>query len=58
MGDEDPCAAFGFFVSCGGDGWLREDGDAAGARAGGEETGVGVDGVEKGDYGCVYGAFW
>lgn len=58
MGNEDPIAAFGFFVGGGGrGGGGGEDGDAAGARAGGEETRVGVDGGEEGDYGDVYVAF-
>lgn len=37
-------------------GSVGEDGDAAGAGAGGEEGGVAVDGVEKGDDGGVHRA--
>lgn len=46
VGDKEPKAAPGLFLGGGGRGGgrLREDGDAAGARAGGEVRGVGVDG--------------
>ena len=51
MGDEEPGAASGFFVGVGGGGrGLREDGDAAGAGAGGEVGRVDIDGVEKWHY--------
>lgn len=59
MGDEKPGATFGFLLGGGGGGeGLREDGDAAGAGAGGEEGRVGVDGVDEGDNGSVKIAFW
>ena len=59
VGYEDPCASFGLFVGGGGGcGGMRENRDSARARAGGEVRGVRVDGVEDGEYGCVYVALW
>lgn len=60
MGYEEPSATFGLFLVVvgggGGDG-LREDGDTAGARTGGEERGMGVESIEEGDDGCIDIAF-
>jgi hypothetical protein len=54
----EPCSAFGLFLGGGGGGdWLREDGDAAGARTGCEVRRVGINGVEKWDYWDINGAF-
>lgn len=61
VGDEDPFAPFGLFFGGGGGGGgggVGEDGDTAGAGAGGEVRRVGVDGVEEWDNGFVYRAFW
>lgn len=58
MGDEEPRASTCLLLTgrggckVGGFG-LGEDGDAAGARAGGEIRRVGIERVEKWDYGCV-----
>ena len=46
MGDVEPRAAGGFLLG-GAVGGLREDGDAAGAGAGGEVVAVAVDDVEE-----------
>lgn len=59
VGYEDPCATSGLLLRgrASGGGGLREDGDSAGARTGGEEIGVGVEGIESGYNWGIYCAF-
>lgn len=51
MGYVEPSSTFGSVFGVG------ENGDAAGAGAGGEVIRVAVENVEEWDYGCVYRAF-
>ena len=53
MGDEEPGAAFGFFVGLGLVYGLGEDRDMAGAGAGGEVARVVVEGVDEREDGNV-----
>ena len=53
MGDEEPGAAFGFFVGLGLVYGLGEDRDTVGAGAGGEVARVVVEGVDEREDGSV-----